>query len=59
MTLKYIKNADATTEYLKSVLAARMGNLDDAAAALKSALAKDPSLAEYANKDLELIKVQK
>ena len=59
VTLKYIKNADATTEYLKSVLAARMGNLDDAAAALKSALAKDPSLAEYANKDLELIKVQK
>jgi Flp pilus assembly protein TadD len=55
VTLKYIKNADATTEYLKSVLAARMGNLDDAAAALKSALAKDPSLAEYANKDLELI----
>ena len=59
VTLKYIKNADATTEYLKSVLAARMGNLDDAAAALKSALAKDPSLAEYANKDLELKNVQK
>ena len=59
VTLKYIKNADATTEYLKSILAARMGNLDDAAAALKSALAKDPSLTEYANKDLELLKVKK
>jgi hypothetical protein len=47
------------TEYLKSVLSARMGNLDDAAAALKSALAKDPSLTEYANKDLELKNVQK
>ncbi|MCR5577647.1 MAG: tetratricopeptide repeat protein [Prevotella sp.] len=59
VTLKYIKNADAVTEYLKSVLSARMGNLDDAAAALKSALAKDPSLTEYANKDLELKNVQK
>jgi Flp pilus assembly protein TadD len=58
-TLKYIKNADATTDYLKSILAARMGNLDEAATALKSALTKDPSLTEYANKDLELLKVQK
>ena len=59
VTLKYIKNADGVTEYLKSVLAARMGNLDDAAAALKSALAKDPSLATYAANDLELKNVQK
>ena len=59
VTLKYIKNPDATTEYLKAVLASRMGSLDDAAAALKNALAKDPSLTEYANKDLELLKVNK
>ena len=58
-TLKYIKNADATTEYLKSILAARMGNTSDAAEALRSALAKDPTLATYAAKDLELKNVQK
>ena len=34
-TLKNIKNADATTEYLKAILASRLGNKADAAAALQ------------------------
>ena len=59
VTLKYVKNADAVTEYLKSILSARMGNLDDAAESLRKALAKDPSMANYAANDLELIKVKK
>ena len=54
VTLKYVRNPDAVTEYLKSVLSARMGNSSDAAEALKSALAKDPSLSRYAEHDLEL-----
>lgn len=29
VTLKYVKNADAITEYLKAILAARMGNKQD------------------------------
>ena len=53
-TLKYIKNADATTDYLKAILASRLGNKADAAAALKNALTKDPSFASYADNDLEL-----
>ena len=53
-TLKYIKNPDATTDYLKAILASRLGNKADAAAALKNAIAKDPSFATYADNDLEL-----
>ena len=59
VTLKYIKNPDATTEYLKAVLSARMGNNSDAADALRAALAKDPSLSQYAKYDLELKNVAK
>ena len=53
-TLKNIKIADGTTEYLKAILASRLGNKADAAAALKNAIAKDPSYAQYADYDLEL-----
>ena len=53
-TLKYIKTPDATTDYLKAILASRLGNKTDAAAALKNAIAKDPSFASYAENDLEL-----
>ena len=53
-TLKFIKNPDATTDYLKAILAARLGNKADAAAALKNAITKDPSFASYADNDLEL-----
>jgi hypothetical protein len=56
VTLKYVKNPDATTEYLKAVLASRTGKAADAATALKAALAKDASLRQYADKDLELKK---
>ena len=59
VTLKYVKNPDATTDYLKAVLSARMGNMDDAAEALRAAVAKDPSYAKYAATDLELAKVAK
>ena len=58
-TLRNIKNADATTDYLRAVLNARTGNNTEAAKALQQAVAKDPSLAEYAAKDLELKKVAK
>ena len=59
VTLKYIKNPDATTDYLKAILAARMGNTSDASAALRTAIAKDASYAKYAANDLELQKVAK
>ena len=58
-TLKNVKNADATTDYLRAILNARTGKTADAAAALKQDIAKDPSLADYAAKDLELTKVSK
>lgn len=58
-TLKNVKNADATTDYLRAILNARTAKTADAAAALKQAIAKDPSLADYAAKDLELTKVSK
>jgi len=59
VTLKYIKNPDATTEYLRALLSARVGNTTEAAEALKNAIAKDPAYAAYAAKDLELVKVNK
>ena len=59
VTLKYVKNPDATTDYLKAVLNARMGNTADAAEALRSAINKDASYAKYAANDLELKNVQK
>ena len=58
-TLKNIKNGDATTDYLRAILNVRTGKTADAAAALKKAIEKDPSLADYAAKDLELTKVSK
>ena len=59
VTLKYVKNPDATTDYLKAIMSARMGNTSDAATALRSAIAKDASFASYAANDLELLKVEK
>ena len=58
VTLKYVKNPDAITEYLKTVLSARMGNLDDARETLAKALTADPALQRYADNDLELIKLK-
>ena len=59
ITLRYVKNPDATTEYLKAILYARMGNTADAAEALRKAVARDASYADYAAKDIELAKIQK
>lgn len=59
VTLKYINNPDATTEYLKAVLSARMGNMSDAAEALRAAASKDAKYAKYAVNDLELKNVAK
>ena len=58
-TLGNVKNADSTTDYLKAILNARTGNNQAAAQALAAAVAKDPSWAAYAAKDLELINVNK
>ena len=57
VTLKYVKNPDAITEYLKAILYTRMGNTGDAREALRAALAKDSSLSKYASNDLELKKL--
>ena len=54
-TLDKVKNADAYTAYLKAIAAARTGDTSTAATALKQAIAKDSSLAEYAAKDLEFL----
>ena len=59
VTLKYIKNPDATSEYLKALMSARMGNNDDAAEALREAIKKDASFAKYADNDIELKKIDK
>lgn len=58
-TLNNVKNADATTEYLKAILNARQGNNAAAATALSNAIAKDSSFANYAANDIELSKVSK
>ena len=58
-TLSKIANPDGTTEYLKALVAARTGKNSDASTALKAAIAKDPTLAKYAQQDLELQKVSK
>ena len=58
-TLANIKNGDAMTDYLRAILLARQGNNAEAATALRSAVAKDASLAQYAANDLELANVSK
>ena len=58
-TLKNIKQPDAMTDYLAAIVQARQENYDAAASFLRSALQKDPSLKSYADKDLELKKVNK
>ena len=58
-TLSNIKNPDGMTDYLKAILYARQGNNSEAATALRSAVSKDPSLAQYAANDLELANVSK
>lgn len=55
-TLSNVKKADATTDYLKAIVAARTGNESDVVSNLKSAISKDASYAKRAAKDLEFAK---
>lgn len=55
-TLAAIKNADAITNYLQAVLAARTGDTTTLASALKSAIQQDGTLAARAANDLEFAK---
>ena len=57
-TLKNIKNPDSTTDYLKALVNARLGNASAAANALQQAQ-KDAKWAQYGNNDLELQNVAK
>lgn len=58
-TLANVKNPDAMTDYLNAIVNARQGNNDAAASYLRSAIQKDPKLAQYAANDLELSMVSK
>ena len=55
-TLESVKNADATTSYLKAILAARTGDANAVASNLKNAVQQDASLATRAANDLEFSK---
>ena len=57
-TLAAIKTPDATTSYLKAVLAARTSDTGALKSNLKVAIASDSSLKERAAKDLEFAKYQ-
>lgn len=58
-TLANVKNPDVMTDYLNAIVNARQGNNDAAASYLRSAIQKNPKLAQYAANDLELSKVSK
>ena len=53
-TLDKVDNADAMSDYLHAIAAARRGNKFAASSYLKEALQKDASLKQYADNDLEL-----
>ncbi|MDO4164413.1 MAG: tetratricopeptide repeat protein [Bacteroides sp.] len=55
-TLDNVEIADANTDYLKAVLGARTNNSSLVTSSLKSAVAKDSSLAKKAASDLEFSK---
>ena len=52
-TLANIKNADATTSYLKAILAARQNDKDNIANNLRDAIMEDDTFAKRAKNDLE------
>ena len=54
-----MKQPDATTDYLRALMSARMGNMTDAREALQSAAGKDASYAAYGANDIELQKVNR
>lgn len=53
-TLAAVNNADAITDYLKAVLAARTGQVEEGAQALRAAIANNANLRDLASKDLAL-----
>lgn len=55
-TLDAIETPDAYTDYLKAVLGARTNNSSMVTSSLKSAVAKEPTLAKKAASDLEFAK---
>ncbi len=55
-TLNNVSNADATTSYLKAIVAARTNNLNGVVTNLTDAVAKDKSMAKKALNDNEFIK---
>ena len=55
-TLAKVKNADATTSYLRAILGARTGDASAIATNLREAFLKDSSLKERAKNDLEFAK---
>ncbi len=57
-TLKAITNPDGMTYYLQAIVNARQGNQSAAASLLQKAIEKDSSLKQYAEKDLELVKLR-
>lgn len=54
-TLNNVKNADAMTDYLKAVVAARTGKNNEAVKNLANAIAKDASLKAHAAKNLDFV----
>ena len=58
-TLDRIAAPDGLTSYLKAIIAARTNNSEQALTHLRTAVAKDPSLAELAKTDLEFAKINK
>ena len=55
-TLNAVPNPDATTSYLKAIVAARTNNLNEVVSNLSQAVKLDPSLAQKASTDLEFVK---
>ncbi|MDR0893332.1 MAG: tetratricopeptide repeat protein [Mediterranea sp.] len=55
-TLAGVEKKDAYTDYLTAVLGARTNNSSMVTSSLKSAIAKDPTLAKKAATDLEFVK---
>ena len=58
-TLARIKDGDALTDYLNALLLARTGQNDKALEFLRKAAFADPSLASFADRDIEMQNVKK
>ena len=58
-TLARIKDGDALTDYLNALLLARTGQNDKASEFLRKAEFADPSLASFADRDIEMQNVKK